>query len=482
MKRALLLSILFSLCLLGHAQESTGGGSLQQAIRSFDSYGRRGQTEAAVENGIRATTLYYTNNKYHEAFEFLHRVEATISADQKSTAAQKAAMRYQVSKERMRMYTRLRKSNNALEQIDAMERHMKKSESDSLYNDFLYCKATCHYTFGQNAKGEKAFREMTERLTADGDYAKVDEVYKTLISNGRRSNNAGLLAQAYASYVAWKDSVGALKLADETGALNAELATKQEAIEKRDGQLRSRKAAIVSLSLFAVALIALLVVAGLALMRFLVANRLQKKTIAALEESNTLKARFVEKISAQLMPSLGRLDAKNPEVGALQHFVEHVELLARLESSDDEPVELQDTNIPTFCESLIQQVENAKGLTLTVNAPKMNARIHRAYVGHILSHLLANAASYAPEGGHVTLEFKKRGAHAQQFLVSNTGAPVAKEKQEDIFKPFLEVRDLTKGDGLGLPICRQIARRMGGDLHVDPTFVKGARFVLDLRG
>ena len=87
MKRALLLSILFSLCLLGRAQESMGGGSLQQAIRSFDSYGRRGQTEAAVENGIRATTLYYTNNKYHEAFEFLHRVEATISADQKSTAA-----------------------------------------------------------------------------------------------------------------------------------------------------------------------------------------------------------------------------------------------------------------------------------------------------------------------------------------------------------------------------------------------------------
>ncbi len=64
--------------------------------------------------------------------------------------------------------------------------------------------------------------------------------------------------------------------------------------------------------------------------------------------------------------------------------------------------------------------------------------------------------------------------------MSNTGEAIPEEKREDVFKPFLEVHDLTKGDGLGLPICRQMALRMKGDLYIDPEFVKGTRFALDL--
>ena len=109
----------------------------------------------------------------------------------------------------------------------------------------------------------------------------------------------------------------------------------------------------------------------------------------------------------------------------------------------------------------------------------MRAKIHKEYVSHILSHLLYNAAFYTPEGGNIWLDYKKRGAHAHQFLVSNTGCSIPEEKREDVFKPFLEVRDLTEGDGLGLPICRQMAMKINGDLDIDPEFHKGTRFMLD---
>ena len=75
---------------------------------------------------------------------------------------------------------------------------------------------------------------------------------------------------------------------------------------------------------------------------------------------------------------------------------------------------------------------------------------------------------------------KKRGAHSFQFLVANTGEPIPEEKREDVFKPFLEIKDLTEGDGLGLPICKQMALKMKGDLEIDPKFTKGTRFILDL--
>jgi signal transduction histidine kinase len=106
--------------------------------------------------------------------------------------------------------------------------------------------------------------------------------------------------------------------------------------------------------------------------------------------------------------------------------------------------------------------------------------MNREYVSHILLHLLQNAVEYTPEGGKVTLEYKKRGQHSHQFLVSDTGEGIPEEKRDDLFKPFLEIRDLTQGDGLGLPICKQMALHMNGDLDIDPAFTKGTRFVLEL--
>ena len=42
--------------------------------------------------------------------------------------------------------------------------------------------------------------------------------------------------------------------------------------------------------------------------------------------------------------------------------------------------------------------------------------------------------------------------------------------------------DLTQGDGLGLPICKQMALKMNGDLTISEEFTKGTRFVLELHG
>ena len=53
---------------------------------------------------------------------------------------------------------------------------------------------------------------------------------------------------------------------------------------------------------------------------------------------------------------------------------------------------------------------------------------------------------------------------------------------ENIFQAFREIRDLTKGDGLGLPTCKQMALKMKGDLVIDPEYTKGTRFVLELHG
>ena len=464
-------------------KEGTVATARYMYIRAFEDYVNKGQMKQAVDCGIKATGLYYKrDNFWKEAFDLLRRIDDNINASQQATAANKAALHYEVTKERLQMYTKLRKSASAMDQLNAMESLATASGEESLRNDLLYNKAIYYYTFGQNAQGDAVFREMASKLTASKEYDKVEKAYQTLIANGRRSNSANLVAQSYKSYVAWKDSVSALKTADEIGALKQRIEENEAAISEKDGSLTARMAVIIGLCVLVAVLAAVLAVGGVVLMRFILQTRKQKKMIKLANDNNALKAKFIKNISAQLEPSLQKLDSTIPEVKALLDFSEHVQTLSELECSTDETVELEDTQLPSFCEGLMNQIRDKvkKDVSLTLNVPKMSAKINKEYVSHILLHLLDNAAEYTPEGGSIWLDFKKRGAHANQFLVSNTGQGIAEELQEDVFKPFLEIRDLTTGDGLGLPICKQMALKMNGDLTVDPNFTKGARFVLDL--
>ena len=94
-------------------------------------------------------------------------------------------------------------------------------------------------------------------------------------------------------------------------------------------------------------------------------------------------------------------------------------------------------------------------------------------------YLLHNAALHT-ETGKITLEFKKRSAHSGQFIVTDTGTGIPEEKHANLFKPFVEVLDLTQGDGLGLPTCSLIAYKLNGTLRLDEGYKKGTRFVLEL--
>jgi signal transduction histidine kinase len=451
-------------------------------IHAFNDYYNRGQMRLGVECATKAASLYYSReNYYKEAFDLLRRADDAINASDKDSQADKAAMHYLCTKERLQMYIKLRKSESAKDQLNILESLANQAGNDDVKNDLLYTKAIYYYTFGMNAQGNAVFKEMADKLTASKEYDKVDEVYQTLIANGRKSNNANMVAQSYSNYLAWKDSTNALKHADEIGALKKQIADNEATIADKDSSLTTRWVFIIGLCILAAALAAALVVGAIVLMRYILLDRKQKKTIRLANESNALKAKFISNISAQLEPTFKKLDSRQPEVKALLEFSNHIQTLSELENNDAE-IELEDTSIPQYCQSLIDQIRDKvkSDVNLTVNASNMSAKINKEYVTHILLHLLSNAAIYTPAGGSISLDFKKRGPHAYQFLVSDTGCGIPEEKREDIFKPFREIRDLTTGDGLGLPICKQMALKMNGDLDIDSKFTKGTRFVLDL--
>ena len=199
---------------------------------------------------------------------------------------------------------------------------------------------------------------MANKLTASKEYDKVDEVYQTLIANGRKSNNASLVAQAYSNYIAWKDSTDAIKRADEIGALNKQIEEHKATIEDKDSSLSSRMAIIVGLCILAGALAAALIVGAVVLMRYILLTRKQKKTIKLANDSNALKAKFISNISAQLEPTLQKLDSSIPEVKALLDFSHHVQTLSELENTSNDAIEYEEIQITQFCEGLMNEIRD----------------------------------------------------------------------------------------------------------------------------
>ena len=104
----------------------------------------------------------------------------------------------------------------------------------------------------------------------------------------------------------------------------------------------------------------------------------------------------------------------------------------------------------------------------------------------IVFNLLSNAIKFT-ECGSVTLRVVAEGesdTRRLRLVVSDTGIGIPAEKFEEIFESFRQVDAGTTrkfgGTGLGLTICRNLARALGGEISVDSIEGQGTAFTVDL--
>jgi len=101
----------------------------------------------------------------------------------------------------------------------------------------------------------------------------------------------------------------------------------------------------------------------------------------------------------------------------------------------------------------------------------------------IILNLLSNAVKFT-EIGSVTLQAKIRDSTEMEadiyFAVTDTGIGIPPEKLHLIFESFTQVDAETTrkygGSGLGLSICRELVRKMGGELKVISQPAQGSTF------
>jgi PAS domain S-box-containing protein len=160
--------------------------------------------------------------------------------------------------------------------------------------------------------------------------------------------------------------------------------------------------------------------------------------------------------------------------------------LGRMEAGevvyDIEPVPLG--GVIDAVESIVEPEIVARRLTLERHCSRdVVARADRGKVKLILVNLLSNAAKFSAAGGRITISCEATDAHVA-LRIRDTGIGIPADKLEAIFEPFVQLgRSLTsghEGTGLGLPISRNLARTMGGELTVESTPGVGSVFTLVL--
>ncbi|MEV4579233.1 HAMP domain-containing protein [Nonomuraea jabiensis] len=166
---------------------------------------------------------------------------------------------------------------------------------------------------------------------------------------------------------------------------------------------------------------------------------------------------------------------------------------------DIHPIKVALPKMVDLLEAAFAPLAQDKGLSFSVDVendvPK-ELRADEQRLQQVLRNLLSNAVKFTPRGevklrvamAPPGVDFDDDSLHDADdllaFQVIDTGIGIAPDKRDVIFEAFRQADGTTSrkygGTGLGLAICRDIARLLGGEIHVDSELGKGSTFTLYL--
>lgn len=174
-------------------------------------------------------------------------------------------------------------------------------------------------------------------------------------------------------------------------------------------------------------------------------------------------------------------------VGSMADLVGDLLELSRLESGtlelEEEPFSVAESVARVATGLLPIALECDIRLRTTLPPRLRSATGDRRRVEQILTNLVANALKFTAPGGRVEINARFDGPVAILAVVDD-GTGIAGDDRPRIFERFhrLPGHERITGTGLGLPIARDLARRMGGDLEVASVPGSGSAFILVLPG
>ncbi len=218
-------------------------------------------------------------------------------------------------------------------------------------------------------------------------------------------------------------------------------------------------------------------------------------------ETNHLRTAFIQNMSHQIRTPLNIISGFTQVLSANLHELEEddtADILSRMKSSADTISDIsrklyvssKDTvsnhdELSTFrcndlcCEALESvKVQTAEDISISLKTEvpdTLTVRTKRSQLLSILNELLDNAKKFTSKG-YIIIGCRQTDEETVVFFVCNSGIGIPEEMRHKLFLPFTKLDSFSEGIGLGLTLCRNTARQLGGDLILDESHLEDTCF------
>lgn len=138
-------------------------------------------------------------------------------------------------------------------------------------------------------------------------------------------------------------------------------------------------------------------------------------------------------------------------------------------------------SINELCYQAIDQVKEEKKPGVEFDfVPWHNERsitVPRPLLLSLVTNMLDNAFKFTEKGKVVLRCESIDDGNTIRITVTDTGPGIPLNEQESVFDRFVKLNHFSKGAGLGLSICRNVAKNMHGEIKIDPTYTDGCKIV-----
>ena len=180
------------------------------------------------------------------------------------------------------------------------------------------------------------------------------------------------------------------------------------------------------------------------------------------------------------------------EAERLSHLVENVLQFARLEKSSEKS-RGEETTVVALVERFSDRLEaraTQANMVFLMDIPERvgQTALHTepAVMEQILFNLVDNACKYAKQADdcRIILSVRSLSRGMVEWRVRDFGPGIPKQEQKRLFRPFhksdIEAANSEQGVGLGLALCRRMAKSLKGQLEIvqPPASETGALLVL----
>lgn len=191
---------------------------------------------------------------------------------------------------------------------------------------------------------------------------------------------------------------------------------------------------------------------------------------------------FVRKYTRIIMDNIGRLNL----------LIKEIIDLRRLSSNYDE-IRIRSVAVGEWTYDIFgsfSEMANDNKITYEEEIDKTLVwNLDERYLTRIVSNLISNAFKYSHKGATIQVKLKRNENNELQFSVYNTGKGIAEKDRQRIFD-YYQVLDnvdesnkvgLTSRNGLGMAICHNAVKRLGGNIEIDSKEGEYACFIVTLQ-